>query len=198
MIVRLAVILLSLSFLIPSCSLEQERESEVKSSSENVTNDESMPVRSLPLDKCIGLYSQRLDNEVTAKKFCSCFMAQASESFKEVTILNFMEDRLEQLNDKELLSLTELYEACFSMGLTSGSAKFVGYSPEIVEVLKQTIKLNLEQANLDKEYNIDILTNCLVEAIQQNFTVGEVISSNIMESPEFQTLQGRCADEAKL
>lgn len=196
MVIRFYIIFLSLNFLLISCGRRSEPIIEEDLSKNK--GEKTLSTRSLPLDRCVRLYEERLGDNLTAKKLCSCFMIQASNNFKEEVILHFIEDKWDRINDKELLSLTELYESCFSTGLTSDSAKFAGYSPEIVEVLVKTIKQNLESVNLQEDYDLDLLTNCLVEAIQQNFTVGEVISTKIMNSPEFQSLQERCADEAKL
>jgi hypothetical protein len=193
---RYLIFLLSLSFI--ACSGSEGEDKDSKSTLEKELMQSDSIEGGLPLDYCIKIYEERLEDKLTAKKLCSCFMTNAASYFKEQAIIYFMEERWEVLKDEELYGLTELYELCFSSGMTKDTAKFEGYSIEITQLLQQQIKSSLEQGGFAKVYDLDIFTNCLVESIQQNYTVGEVISEQIMDRPEFQKLQQGCADKAKL
>lgn len=153
----------------------------------------------VPKNPCISAINDLLGKGVDSSKACDCLLPRFYNLIKKDSslVIKFREYRsLFKLEGVLKDSFNLLFAKCVKENILD-SNYVVKLTPEYQLAFKEKLKRGFQfQNGLDK-INTDILSDCIVEKLNDNITIGEYFSDDYFEVPKIKKIMLDCIDQSK-
>jgi hypothetical protein len=153
----------------------------------------------IPRKPCINTINELFGKGVDSSKVCDCFIPQFYGLIQKDSALveRFKKsDGFFKLEGSMQDSSTLLFANCVKLNIIDTNFKF-HLSPKNLLAFKDKLKKGFVFKSDFKNIDAETLSNCIVEKLNGNITIGEYFSDDYFEVPKIKKIMTECIEQSK-
>jgi hypothetical protein len=151
-----------------------------------------------PKKPCINVLNEMFGKGIDSVKVCDCLIPEFYHFIKNDSdkVIKFREVGLFALDDSSNERFIPLFENCLRSSLLD-SNYVLSLSGEYLAGYKNKIRQSLASKKEFKNYDADILANCIMDRMNNHITMGEYLAYDYLEVEKLKQAMLQCMEEAK-
>ena len=153
----------------------------------------------IPIKACVEANTKILGNSVEPVAFCKClipkFYADLKNDPEKLKLLR--EGNWYDLSKEKQELVTKYYQECITQSATTDSTAKLTITPRMAEGMKNKMKQELIDTEIEKSNNVDKYCDCVISGLQTDFTAKELMQTKFNETEKYQIMVEKCLETTK-
>lgn len=151
-----------------------------------------------PRKPCISVMNELYGAGIDSSKVCDCLIPKFYELVKDDTLqlAKFKEVGIHELEGEKNQKVIPIFENCLRDNLLDSSFK-LHLTGVFLTGFKTKLLQGLISQNIPNNYNKDVLSNCIIDKMNNNVTLGEYLAADYSKVEKIMTLLNQCINQSK-
>ena len=153
----------------------------------------------IPIAACVEANSKILGKSVDPVLFCKCFIPKFYEDLKNdpAKVKSLRDgDWYDLARDKQEM-VAKYFKNCMEQTTTNDTTVKFTITPRMATGMKKKMKEELAGSEIEQTQDVDKYCDCIINSLQNDFTIKEVMQENFNETDIFKKAQEDCLKSTK-
>ena len=153
----------------------------------------------ISISACVEANSNILGNSVDPVAFCKCLVPKFYQDLKNdpAKLKLLREGNWYDLAKDKQEVVAKYFASCMSQTTTNDTTVKFTITPRMADGMKNKMKQDLVGTDIEKTNDIDKYCDCIINSIQNDFTINEIMQETFNETEKYQKAVETCLNSTK-